>query len=643
MTRATPPLHASSYRPDIDGLRALAVLSVVFYHAYPRTLPGGFVGVDVFFVISGFLITGLLLERLRQGRYSIIDFYQRRILRIFPVLILVLGACLAYGAFTLLASEYAQLGTLAAGGAAFVANEVLRRESGYFDMAATSKPLLHLWSLGVEEQYYIIFPPLLAFIWRRESRHVLGLLFGLACLSWALSLLDVYNNPTTAFYGLPPRFWELLSGGILAYLHRPGSSWRGLAPYLGRHAALLQSLTALLALILPCCLLNPDSLFPGFWVLLPVLSAWLFIDAGLDNPFNRSVLAHRFPVAIGLISYPLYLWHWPLLVFARQADAGRLPALLAAAMLLLAFVLAWLSYRYIELPLRRSDHRRRWSLLLLLAMSMIFAYGYYVRQQEGLPQRNIDLTNSGVEEAIGDWDYPGISFDGQHLRSNTLPGRSHDEVLFIGDSHMEQYWPRFAEDYARHPGYFTLRFATYDGCAALPGLNRPNSPNYPAGGCARVYEAAQRYASAAHVRRIVIDNYWERYEHWPGYQRATLALAQDIRAWRQRGIKVYILLSNPVGRLFVPQNQVQRLPFLPPPPESVSRLQVEKDLSAEAWIRVIAERSGAHLIDPLAILCNAERCATVDDDGDPLYKDKDHMRPSTAEEKASFIDQTIVP
>ncbi len=619
------------------------MLAVVLYHAFPQALPGGFVGVDIFFVISGFLITGLLLERMQNGSYSILDFYQRRILRIFPVLILVLAGTMLYGAYTLLASEYENLGTLVAGGAAFIANEVLRREAGYFDMAATSKPLLHLWSLGVEEQYYILFPPLLALIWRYESRHVLGLLTAIAAISLGISLFDVMHNPETAFYSLAARFWELLSGGILAYLHRPGQHWGGLHARMGRHGPWLQTLLALFLLILPLTLLNPDSIFPGCWALAPVFAAVLFIDAGVDQPFNRRLLAHPWAVSVGLISYPLYLWHWPLLVFARQADAGRLPPLHAAAVLLAAGVLAYLSYRCIELPIRRSPHRRGWTLALALLMVLVGLAGYQTRRHEGWPERKMAQAYAGVDDAIGDWNYPGIGFDGQHLRSNVLRGRSHDEVLFIGDSHMEQYWPRFAQSYQLHPGYFTLRFATYDGCAALPGLNRPNSPDFPAGGCARVYAAEKQLAAAAHVRRIVIDNYWERYLHWPGYAQGMRGLAADIRRWRQRGIRVYILMSNPAGRQFVPQNQVRRLPFLQPPPDSVKRSRVEINLDAQTWVRVLAHLSGAQLIDPLNSFCDAQSCPTVDDEGDPLYKDEDHMRPQTAIDSASFIDQTIVP
>ncbi|NNM53028.1 MAG: acyltransferase [Pseudomonadales bacterium] len=643
MNPAAQLRHEHDYRSDIDGLRAVAVICVLLYHAFPHWLPGGFIGVDLFFVISGFLITGLLLARFRQRRFSLLDFYQRRILRIFPVLIIVLVMCLLYGWFTLLASEYAQLGSLAAGGAAFIANEILRQQTGYFDLTAASKPLLHLWSLGIEEQYYILWPGLLALLWGKKHRHVLAGLLLLGLGSFVLNIAWVYHSPENAFYSLPSRFWELLAGSVLAWLHQPDNPWQSFHAKLGKHGALWQGWLACACLVVPLVLINPDSLFPGWWALLPVLSAWLFIDAGPHAPFNRILLSNPLMVNIGLISYPLYLWHWPLLVFARQAGNGYISPAARLIALIASVILAWCSYRFIEQPIRRSSYRRQITLLLIAMMVSTGLGAWWIYLSDGFPERHMALRYDAVDDAMGDWDYPGIGFDGRHLRSNVLRGHSHDEVLFLGDSHMEQYWPRLKSLYEDAPGYFTLRFATFDGCASLPGLNRPNSPEFPAGGCALLYQAARTYANSAHVKRIVIDNYWERYQNWPGFSTAMQALSKDILGWQARGIHVYIIMTNPKGRFFVPQNQVRRLPFLAPTITQMPRRWVEKNLTASSQVKNLAQSTHATLINPLNYLCTQQSCPTVNEDGDPINKDSDHLRPESAEDQATFIDQTVLP
>src|SRR5712691_3601829 len=205
------------YSPDIDGLRAIAILSVIGFHAFPGYVEGGFVGVDIFFVISGFLISGLIFKELEQGNFRFANFYARRIKCIFPALILVISACLVLGWFVLLSDEYKQLGKHIVAGMAFISNFALRDESGYFDTAAELKPLLHLWSLGIEEQFYIVWPPLLLFAYRRGLNLIL-LIILIAVASFALNIWIIDMDPISSFYLPETRFWELMTGGILAYI-----------------------------------------------------------------------------------------------------------------------------------------------------------------------------------------------------------------------------------------------------------------------------------------------------------------------------------------------------------------------------------------------------------------------------------------
>ncbi len=372
MTKLPPPNSADNkgkiryYRPDIDGLRAVAVLSVVLYHAFPHLLRGGFIGVDIFFVISGFLISGILYRSLfgekTPGRVNIVDFYMRRIRRIFPVLIVVLLTTLAAGFLLLTPDELKLLGKHVAGGAAYVSNIVLWKEAGYFDQSAALKPLLHLWSLGVEEQFYIVWPVLLWLLYKSRLNFLTATVL-FALVSFILCMKGVSRDATAAFYAPWTRVWELAAGGILAWVVM---NWRAplakvnafLSRVVFRSAAVesrmwrnMLSLLGFALIVVGLCTIKHSSSFPSYNALLPVMGAVFIIAAGADAWLNRVVLSHRVAVFIGLISYPLYLWHWPLLSFEHIVWGGKPPALWRGAAVAVAILLAWVTYRYIEPPL----------------------------------------------------------------------------------------------------------------------------------------------------------------------------------------------------------------------------------------------------------------------------------------------------
>ena len=286
------------YRADIDGLRAIAVLAVIGFHANPAAVPGGFVGVDIFFVVSGFLITSLILTKLRDGSFSFMEFYARRIRRLFPALVVVLLATWILGWFILPPTEYAALGRHTLAGAAFAANILSYSEVGYFDVPAAAKPLLHLWSLGVEEQFYIVFPALLLLLWRYRAIGLSLALIGI--VSFALNIALVRHHPAFTFYLPLTRFWEFMAGGLLAcsYLLREsfrlptrfelsGPRWRDVAAATG------------LLLIVAGLALTSEECFPGWWAVLPVGGTFLIIAAGPQAWLNRTALAHPKLVFVG--------------------------------------------------------------------------------------------------------------------------------------------------------------------------------------------------------------------------------------------------------------------------------------------------------------------------------------------------------
>lgn len=376
-------LRAPKYRPDIDGLRAVAVLSVLAFHAFPSQLRGGFVGVDLFFVISGFLISTIIFESVEDGRFSYVEFYIRRIRRIFPALLVVLATCLVAGWFLLMPEEYQQLGKHLVAGATFLSNIALWREAGYFDDTAATKPLLHLWSLGVEEQFYIFWPLLVSFAYRRRLGFPL-LLGGIASASFAVSFVTSVSDPTAAFYSPLSRFWELMIGGSLAWLllHRPS-----LVQY-GPRASNALSAAGLVLIGAAVLFINENDVFPGWRALLPTVGAFLVICAGPRAWLNKHVLGTRMAVSIGLISYPLYLWHWPLLSFANILEGGLpVPVSTRLTLALASIVLAALTYRFVEIPIRTKKANRRQTVALCVMLAVLGAAGAVLFARAGVPTR----------------------------------------------------------------------------------------------------------------------------------------------------------------------------------------------------------------------------------------------------------------
>jgi peptidoglycan/LPS O-acetylase OafA/YrhL len=406
------------YRPDIDGLRAVAVLAVIGFHASPRFVPGGFVGVDIFFVISGFLISAILFTANQQGRFSFIDFYSRRIRRIFPALAVVLVSVWACGWFVLVGDEYRLLEKHLAGGSGFLSNVLLWQEAGYFDAPSEFKPLLHLWSLGIEEQFYLLWPPIVYFCWQR-GLNVASITVALIAVSFAMNVAVIKASPLAAFYLLHTRLWELLIGGLLAY----AVSFRGEEveawlqrvvfasadnqsnPRNAQFVANLKAWSGLALIAVAIFGLGKNTSFPGWWFgipgirelaiavgvdravypgwwgVLPTLGTVLMIWAGQRAWINRAVLARRPLVYLGLMSYPLYLWHWPLLSLLQITESGHPSRALRTSAVALSFFLAWLTYRAIEQPIRRTVKVGTPLRVVAVAMSLLMigslsAYSY---------------------------------------------------------------------------------------------------------------------------------------------------------------------------------------------------------------------------------------------------------------------------
>lgn len=421
MSQHNQHLLHPKYRPDIDGLRAIAVLSVVGFHAFPGWVKGGFIGVDVFFVISGFLISGIIYENLDKGEFTLREFYARRIRRIFPALILVMVACLVFGWFALLTDEYKQLGRHIAGGASFISNFLLWQESGYFDNSAETKPLLHLWSLGIEEQFYIVWPLLLWLTWKRKF-NFFAVTLAIAVGSFYLNVKGIKQDAVATFYSPITRFWELMCGGLLAWvtIYKKESLtgiklrldrfilsniYRNKEVEKGRTLANLSAFTGLALLAYGFSIIAKDFYFPGVWALVPVLAALLIISAGPAAWINRQILSTKVFVWFGLISYPLYLWHWPLLSFARIIENGTPSREIRVAAVVISIVLAWLTMKLIEKPFRFGNQKTGLKVATLSGLMFAIGVSGFVVNNMGLSQaRTLDelsIKRQGWEYQIG--------------------------------------------------------------------------------------------------------------------------------------------------------------------------------------------------------------------------------------------------
>ena len=441
--------HHPAYRPDIDGLRALAIVPVVIFHAFPTLLPGGFIGVDIFFVISGFLISSIIFKGLQRESFTFTGFYANRIKRIFPALLLVLAVCSVVGWFFLLPGEYAQLGKHIFGGAAYIENLILRGEAGYFDTKTYVKPLMHLWSLGIEEQFYLTYPLLLWLVWRLR-RNVLTVLLSLIFLSFCLNLWQVRGNAPAAFLLPQTRFWELWAGGILAYLDifRPNIFRRPHTTALSVN----NILSALgVVLVVAGLLLVRESAFPGWWALLPVCAAALLISGGPTAWINRTILSNPVAVFIGLISYPLYLWHWPILSFGRILRGGELSSGARIAAVILSLVLSWATWRFVESPIRFG--RKIWIKTAALALTSVIigAIGYTIHYEDGFDRRFKSLPEDFGWATAEPYATPDCR---KRIGSDTIAycrsfGSEDPDVLLVGDSHAASLYHGLAPAYAQ--------------------------------------------------------------------------------------------------------------------------------------------------------------------------------------------------
>lgn len=613
-----------AYRSDIDGLRAIAILTVVAFHAFPEVFPGGFIGVDVFFVISGYLITSILQQEMQTGRWSLASFYARRILRIFPALILVLFACLFAGWHTLLAQEYMQLGKHLGLGAAFLSNIGLWWEAGYFDKASEAKPLLHLWSLAIEEQFYIVWPVVLWLI-LRSGRSAARCVATLAVVSLLLSIWWVWSDRTQAFYSPASRAWELLAGAWLALQPQRLQSMRSVVRGL-----------AVAVLVGAAVLLNARVPFPGVVALLPVVAAVLLIGVPATSDWTGRLLGHPWMVALGKVSYPWYLWHWPLLSFAYIIESGQASVGLRLGLVLASLLLAALTYRLWELPLRRLPRRLVIS-LLVVAMVILGLLGKNIYDRHGLERirhKNLIQMDTAASQDFMDFEKQGLITEATCEKPFKFPERevcllAHADkpvsAVVLGDSHAVHAFWGLAKAFDAQG----LNLAVRGKGACVPVMAAKQGAG--ASECERHMEAALRDIAADSQVRAVALVFRGRYltaqsslqerQDFENKLDATLALLQSA------GKQVYYFLPV-VEPGFDPRLCMGALPLGRKPPYSCVIDKAADDAKSEAVrtsaLQVLSRWPRVRVVDPNTRLCRDGRCPILHD-GHSIFKDDNHL------------------
>lgn len=632
-----PIPHNIPYRPDIDGLRAVAVTAVVLFHLKPAFLQGGFVGVDIFFVISGTLITSLILDAAQRGRFSFRDFYSRRIRRIFPALLLVLAATLAVGWFTLLPSAYLSLVKTALSGILFVPNFRLLSEAGYFEGEPQRRALLHLWSLGVEEQFYLVWPIVALLCWKRCFVWATALI---ATVSFVCCLAISRTDPTLAFYLPLTRFWELLAGCLLAWRERRHIGSRmGEAKDVGGAYRNILSLVGGGLVLAAVAFTDPAEAFPSWRALPPVAGTVLLIAAGRRAAFNRFVLGNRPAVWLGQISYPLYLWHWPVLSFGWLILGG----ISSKITLALSVTLAASTYHFIEKPIRgvRNQKSKNSITLVLVLVSLVLGIVFVgIIGLKGAPGRfppTISRFFTYKYDDTSSWNYSCF------LQQNQRPtdwavdrcidkpdAKSQPLLILWGDSHAAELTPGFGA--IKSSVGFRLGEMTAAGCPPVISIKVDRAPN-----CGDLNKFYLTKIRTLKPQSVVLAGYW--YQYTFGF----LPLAETIHALKLSGVENIVVLG-PTTRwtTFLPELLAREAISRGGLPPAALGKETYVQMPEEGMRRLVT-KAGARYVSALDILCPNGRCITRLGAGPETvtYFDESHLTEAGAKYLVSKIDPAL--
>ena len=660
------------HRQDIDGLRAVAVSIVVFYHASPQWLPGGFIGVDIFFVISGYLISGLIFKRLEDGDFNLKEFYFRRIIRIVPALLLLILAVLIFGWFSLLASEYKNLGRYIVAGALFLTNLVSWADSGYFDTKSDEKPLLHLWSLGVEEQFYLIWPFILI-IFYSYNKKINILITIILFSSFFINIILVGIDSVFAFYSPLSRFFEFMAGAIIAlkskYISKILSSVLKFRNFEIIKTKDIIATFGAFGILSGLILIDHNSIFPGFLVLLPTVGTALLIQAGPSAWINHYILNIRPLVFVGLISYPLYLWHLPILTFVRIVTGGVPSREVRFFCVAVAIVLAWLTFRFVEIPVRKHAYQynckelRTTVLWLICALVSLSCAGSVLFWKDGFPERFTGLGD--IEQAkfvASNENMRGSAFSscdgGLPITARCLLSTAPEteKILVIGDSHGDALASGLYKAIQEVRPSVSVVLQSDGGCSPLRGVESRNQAGISRN-CLGKYESVYQWAMEdKSVRTVILVSRWaERVGATVGFgsvdgnlSSGSYSIKVDSKEVENSsdaftiGLRYTVRTLLNSGKHVIFAHQVPEFGFYPPfcgvRPIPLNRWQVGEDQCGidrelvdmrqkeyrQLFNDVKLEFPELIIMDPIPVFCNEARCR-LKQGSMYLYIDDDHL------------------
>lgn len=637
-----------TYRPDIDGLRAIAVLSVVAFHKDSHLVQGGFVGVDIFFVISGYLISSIIFKSIQRGTFSFSDFYIRRVKRILPALILVLISIWTLAYYDFVPTDLKILGKHIAAAAIFVSNFVLWQESGYFDTASSFKPLLHLWSLGIEEQFYLFWPPLIFFAWKCRV-NLFALTIFITLISFSLNILWVEDSPVATFYLPLSRFWELLIGSTLAYAqlsktHEGQYALRAKMLFVSSSPQLnnVKSALGLLMLISAIIGLDKEKTFPGWWALLPTMGTFLLISAGNGTWINRNILSNRPMVFVGLISYPLYLWHWPLLTYSRYPYDHAIVFNTNFA-ILWAFLLAWLTYRFVERPIRfgsklkikghtknlgtdsnlnpssefRESVRSHIPHFLVITFLSLAFVGIATYRTDGFKSRypeyivqvlEYDSTMKLSEWRVGECFLLYGSQNEKNFGANCIDPdfkQKSNSIFLWGDSIAASLYPGFK--HIQSEKHFSFAQYTATNCPPFLNYDDPNNKY-----CREINESVVKKIVELKPHAVVLSAHWLKF-HRANAAQAETKLRETVAFLNKLGIKKIIFIGplplwNPTLPRIVYQNW--KATHIYPPPAIMLSGTDKETIELDRILQGTSLELGMTYVSAYQLLCDGNGCLT---------------------------------
>ncbi len=620
MTTVMPGSTHFVYRADIDGLRALAVAMVLLFH-FDIGLSGGYVGVDVFFVISGYLITQIIDRDVAAGKFSYLKFWERRIRRLLPALAVMSVAVLLAGYLILVPNDFQELGQGLLAMAVGLANVHYWHEAGYFDGPSELKPLLHTWSLAVEEQFYLVMPLFLIGVHRLFRNRSLAIMVLLACASLLWSVIGTPIYPVASFFLLPARAWELLLGGIAAECVNRIT--------IERRTATTWSVIGIAAILWSGFAYSETTVFPGIAATVPCFGAAILIVVGANHStFVSKILAFPSVVFVGKISYSLYLWHWPIIVFAKYLHPTAYSTPELVLLMGLAVVMGALSWRFVETPFRIRKQATSPSWVYCTAatvLSSIAIIGLGLHLSDGIRGR-FSSTSLAYADAMQDryptksdfYNVPERTIEQKGLsRIDDCPGDQPPRLAIIGDSHGNAMLP-VMQDLAKEmavPTVFISRSATIPLIFDASGPRKEYSHYYES-----VRKQLQRLVSLTDV--VVIAR-------WGGYPDGMLtqqAWERTLRGFESLGLRVWIVLPIPDARVDVPRALAVANSW-GMSTTNIPLSQQEVLLSHGSAEKILKSVAGTNLqfVDPVPYFFTESSIAKIVADGRSLYYDDNHL------------------